>query len=875
MTPGKHSGGTAAANATGWGTGLPQAEERSWSTTPHSGSIMPISPPDSRKRPSVGVWVSSLYVRKILKPLSLCQSLHQTSVCFSRGSIGQQTNTSVNFTGTTKRTPSKGYPGAFQSKMAISKTTVVLPEVKAEKMNVSSTKTAIQVIDAFGVDVTPRPLYRPDPNTGTAKPNKLLTPQEGSHGSDYISSYSFYQNALNPSLLGLFTRSALGSSTFSKSSVSTTESIAEDLEEPSYKRERLASYTDLRVVRAPDKIVTKEDLEKDIEIILTETETLRLFDLPTVMVSVESEEAAKVNQKNQKYETLCKNRVGNDLYAERMMQTINGAPKMKEVQCDKIIMEDKGIMSTAWDMYDSYTAMERSSSSAEQPTVGTTKTRIPSKEWDQRKSGSSTDKNSEASSLMDIENVILAKIHEDEEDQSDAILKSEKFQQDLFFMERVLMENIFQPKLAAYRQLPILKEPEESEDFFQSGTDVDTTEENKREEEEENEMDAQQASIPANLERLWSFSCELTKGLNVSSLAWNKANSDILAVGYGHFGFKEQKRGLACCWSLKNPMWPERIYQSPHGVTAVDFSNGSPNLLAVGYYSGSIAIYNVQSHSTVPVLNSSESPQKHLGPIWQLQWIEQDRGPTGEDKREILVSISADGRICKWVIRKGLDCHDLMRLKRTTTSMNKRIGEKEKKGEALISRQAPGMCFAFHPKDTNIYLAGTEEGHIHKCSCSYNEQYLDTYGGHKGPVYKIVWNPFSHDVFLSCSADWGVIIWQQDNTKPFLTFYPTTYVVYDIAWSPKSSYIFAAANETRVEIWDLHVSTLDPLIVNVANPGIKFTTVLFAKETDCLLVGDSDGQVAVYELRNMPTVLNSRRGDIICTLLGPKPTHSG
>lgn len=39
-----------------------------------------------------------------------------------------------------------------------------------------------------------------------------------------------------------------------------------------------------------------------------------------------------------------------------------------------------------------------------------------------------------------------------------------------------------------------------------------------------------------------------------------------------------------------------------------------------------------------------------------------------------------------------------MRLRRTTTSNSKRGGEKEKKGEALISRQAPGMCFAFHPK---------------------------------------------------------------------------------------------------------------------------------------------------------------------------------
>lgn len=48
------------------------------------------------------------------------------------------------------------------------------------------------------------------------------------------------------------------------------------------------------------------------------------------------------SQRNKNYETLCQNRLGNDLYVERMMQTINGAPKNKDVQCDKILKEDKG-----------------------------------------------------------------------------------------------------------------------------------------------------------------------------------------------------------------------------------------------------------------------------------------------------------------------------------------------------------------------------------------------------------------------------------------------------------------------------------------------------------------------------------------------------
>lgn len=757
----------------------------------------------------------------------------------------------------------------------MSRTMVSVPEIKpAEKLTMSGTKT-VQVFDARGVDVTPRPLYHPDPHLGTAKPNKLLMSQEGSLASDFISSYSLYQNTVNPSMLGQFTRSVMGSSSVSKSSVSTTESMTEDLDEPAYKRDRLASFTDVRVLRTtPETSLTKEDLEKNIEIILTETKTLKFFDLPTVIYSVESEEAEKIVQKNKKYEELCRNRLGNDLYVERMMQTFNGAPKNKEVQCEKIIMEDKGIMATAWDLYDSFNTPEALLSA--KPSAAVSKGSLLAKDRDENL------QDSETSSLMDIENVILAKVHEDEEDHSEAILKSEKLQQDLFFMERVLMENVFQQKLAAYRQLPVLKEREPGEvEEVKEEENLQEAEEESNEDEEETEMDleleiaTEQSTIPANLERLWSFTCDLTKGLNVSSLSWNKANPDLLAVGYGNFGFKEQKRGMACCWSIKNPMWPERIYQSPYGVTSVDFSIGSPNLLAVGYHNGTIAIYNVQSSSNTPVLDSSESPQKHLGPVWQVQWIEQERGTTGDDKREILVSISADGRVSKWIIRKGLDCHDLMRLRRTTAASNKKGGEKEKKGEALISRQAPGMCFAFHPKDTNMYLAGTEEGLIHKCSCSYNEQYLETYRGHKGPVYKVVWNPFCPDVFLSCSADWGVVIWRQETLKPFLSFYPTTYVVYDVAWSPKSAYIFAAANESRVEIWDLQVSTLDPLIVNVANPGIKFTTLLFAKQTDCLLVGDSDGQVAVYELRNMPAALDNGRGDVINVLLGSKTNQAG
>jgi hypothetical protein len=66
---------------------------------------------------------------------------------------------------------------------------------------------------------------------------------------------------------------------------------------------------------------------------------------------------------------------------------------------------------------------------------------------------------------------------------------------------------------------------------------------------------------------------------------------------------------------------------------------------------------------------------------------------------------------------------------------------------------------------------GTEDGNIHKCSCSYNEQYLASYLGHSGPVNKVKYSKFQTDMFLSCSADWTIRLWNEHKLEsPILTF---------------------------------------------------------------------------------------------------------
>ncbi|KAG8132515.1 hypothetical protein E2320_010369 [Naja naja] len=761
-----------------------------------------------------------------------------------------------------KKLPSTSTSGrrlSFASAMQASKvgsmgrrSIVIASEPKMEKGALPSSKPLVQVFDDQGKDVTPRPLYRPELNLAHRQ-SKILSVHDfaGVTQPDFLSSLSMQQTSIaSISLAGPFSRT-YGSSSVTKSSAS-TESMAEEIVEPGLRRDTISSFTDVQVRREEIlEQLTKHDLEKTVDILLTETETIWLFNMPTAMISSESEEADDVRKRNIAYMELCKNRIGNDQYANRMMQTLNGAPKTKEVQCDKIVMADKEIMATTWDLFDSFNALEDATAETISGAVTTVAGKsIAAKERDKAMSlGSMEAESFTSSSIIDLESVILSRIQEETEDQSEIIFKSDKFNQDLFYMERVLMENIFQSKLAAYRQLPILIEPDAKSEYSESEFDnISVKEEEKEEEEAEGEQASMKSSLllefgerqeelpPPSMEALWSYGCSLTKGNNVSCMAWNKFNP-----------------------------WPERIYHCVHGVTALDFSTANPNLLAVGLFNGTIEVYNVQSRNQTSVLDNSESHDKHLGPVWQLRWVEQDRGTSGEDKGEILVSISADGRITKWFVRKGLSCTDLMKLKRTTAE-KKKTGT-ERKTEALISRQAPGLCFDFHPKDTNIYMAGTEEGYIHKCSCSYNEQYLETYRGHKGPVYKITWNPFSTEVFLSCSADWTIMLWRQDSVRPVLIFTSTTNVIYDIMWSPSSAYVFAAVNETRVEIWDLSVSTLDPLIVNPATGNLKFTTVLFAKSADCLLIGDSDGLVTVYALKNM-TVSDRKKVDMLHDMIG-------
>lgn len=279
---------------------------------------------------------------------------------------------------------------------------------------------------------------------------------------------------------------------------------------------------------------------------------------------------------------------------------------------------------------------------------------------------------------------------------------------------------------------------------------------------------------------LWRFSTERTKRKQVTTLCWNPSYPDLFAVAYGSYDFMRQGSGIVCCFSLKNTSHPEYMFSTESGVMCLDFHPHFRSLLAVGCYDGTVMVFDVRNKINRPIYSSSIRTGKHTDPVWQVHWQEEDLA-----KELNFFSISSDGQVASWIMSKNeLKMEPVMQLKLVSNA-------RDDPEEVNLSGLAGGCCFNFNKHNEHLFIVGTEEGKIHKCSKAYSGQYLETYLGHHMAVYALKWNPFHPRVFISCSADWTVKIWDHNIAHPILSF-DLGNAVGDVAWAPYSSTVFAA-----------------------------------------------------------------------------------
>eukprot|EP00474_Spongospora_subterranea_P010601 CRZ11059.1 hypothetical protein [Spongospora subterranea] len=344
---------------------------------------------------------------------------------------------------------------------------------------------------------------------------------------------------------------------------------------------------------------------------------------------------------------------------------------------------------------------------------------------------------------------------------------------------------------------------------------------------------------------LWRFSYSKAKRKTVTSIKWNMLYPDIFAVAYGSYDFMAQQGGgLICCYTLKNTSNPEYTFTTTSGIMSIAFHPQHAALLAVGLYDGSVCVYDIRSKDNHPIYQSLDPKVKHTDPVWEVYW----QNTIDDIGKEInFFSVSSDGRVTDWLMSKNeLVNEEIMQLK--LISRKTSDDQTEIDSERTMVGLAGGSCFDFNPFSEHLFVVGTDEGAIHTCSKAYNSQYLANFAGHHMAVYAVKWNPYHRSVFISCSADWTVRLWESSTREPLLTF-DLGSAVGDVAWAPYSSTTFAAVTaDGKVFLFDLNVNKNEAIGQQRIVKKGKLTHVVFNTIEPTILVGDDRGGVMSLKL---------------------------
>ncbi|XP_065092817.1 dynein intermediate chain 2, ciliary isoform X1 [Ochlerotatus camptorhynchus] len=339
---------------------------------------------------------------------------------------------------------------------------------------------------------------------------------------------------------------------------------------------------------------------------------------------------------------------------------------------------------------------------------------------------------------------------------------------------------------------------------------------------------------------LWKFSYEKTKKMCVTDLCFNTLYYDLFAVCFGTLDFMKQgNEGAVCLFTIKNPSFPDYRITTESGAMCCDIHPKYPYLIAIGLYDGNVIVYNLQVGTKEPVYMSHGVNGKHSECVWELKW-----GPDMQDGEINFFTVSGDGRVFNWVLMQN-------KLAITTIiSLFLDIDQVGGPDGSTLKLKGCGMCMVFHPSNPEIFLVGTEEGYIFKCSTAYSSKYLMTYYAHYLSVHRMDYNKFNSNIFASCSGDWRVKIWEDMRPEPLFIF-DLGASVGDVKWAPYSSTLFAAVTtEGKVFVFDLSVNKYKAICVQavVSKRKNKLSRIAFNHKLPFIIVGDDKGTTITLKL---------------------------
>lgn len=125
--------------------------------------------------------------------------------------------------------------------------------------------------------------------------------------------------------------------------------------------------------------------------------------------------------------------------------------------------------------------------------------------------------------------------------------------------------------------------------------------------------------INYRLDLLWTFACEVVHDRPVAAFRWSPANASVLAVAYGAKTGSDKMDGVLLIWCAKNPSHPGREYTFDSPLSDIDWSKERPNLLAIGFYDGSVKVIDVSAKEVNIIRQSHRETSAACSPHWQVR----------------------------------------------------------------------------------------------------------------------------------------------------------------------------------------------------------------------------------------------------------------
>uniref|UniRef100_W5MLU7 Cytoplasmic dynein 1 intermediate chain 2 n=1 Tax=Lepisosteus oculatus TaxID=7918 RepID=W5MLU7_LEPOC len=319
----------------------------------------------------------------------------------------------------------------------------------------------------------------------------------------------------------------------------------------------------------------------------------------------------------------------------------------------------------------------------------------------------------------------------------------------------------------------------------------------------------------------------------VTCLDWSPQQyPELLVASYNNNeDAPHEPDGVALVWNMKyKKTTPEYVFHCQSAVMSAAFAKFHPNLVVGGTYSGQIVLWDNRSSKRTPVQRTPLSAAAHTHPVYCVNVV-------GTQNAHNLISISTDGKMCSWSLDMLSQPQDSMELV-----------HKQSKAVAVTS-------MSFPLGDVNNFVVGSEEGSVYTaCRHGSKAGISEMFEGHQGPITGIHCHTaagpidFSH-LFVTSSFDWTVKLWTTKNNKPLYSFEDNSDYVYDVMWSPTHPALFACVDGVgRLDLWNLNNDTEVPTASVMVEGNPALNRVRWAHSGREIAVGDSDGQILIYDV---------------------------